>query len=67
MIDGVVKWLNATKGYGFIEVDGQDDVFVHITAVEASGIQIAENSKVSFEKEQGKNGKYSAVNLQLRD
>jgi CspA family cold shock protein len=67
MIDGVVKWFNATKGYGFIEVDGQDDVFVHITAVEASGIQIAENSKVSFEKEQGKNGKYSAVNLQLRD
>ena len=57
MIDGVVKWFNATKGYGFIEVDGQDDVFVHITAVEASGIQIAENSKVSFEKEQGKNGK----------
>jgi CspA family cold shock protein len=67
MIDGVVKWFNATIGYGFIEVDGQDDVFVHITAVEASGIQIAENSKVSFEKEQGKNGKYSAVNLQLRD
>ena len=67
MIDGVVKWFNATKGYGFIEVDGQDDVFVHITAVEASGIQIAENSKVSVEKEQGKNGKYSAVNLQLRD
>ena len=67
MIDGVVKWFNATKGYGFIEVDGQDDVFVHITAVEASGIKIAENSKVSFEKEQGKNGKYSAVNLQLRD
>jgi CspA family cold shock protein len=67
MIDGVVKWFNATKGYGFIEVEGQDDVFVHITAVEASGIQIAENSKVSFEKEQGKNGKYSAVNLQLRD
>ena len=67
MIDGVVKWFNATKGYCFIEVEGQDDVFVHITAVEASGIQIAENSKVSFEKEQGKNGKYSAVNLQLRD
>mgnify|MGYP001590522655 CR=1 FL=1 len=67
MIDGLVKWFNATKGYGFIEVEGQDDVFVHITAVEASGIQIAENSKVSFEKEQGKNGKYSAVNLQLRD
>mgnify|MGYP002636382644 FL=1 len=67
MIDGVVKWFNATKGYGFIEVDGHDDVFVHITAVEASGIQIAENSKVSFENEQGKNGKYSAVNLQLRD
>ncbi|MBT5157970.1 MAG: cold-shock protein [Rhodobiaceae bacterium] len=63
MITGTVKWFNATKGYGFIAVEGEDDVFVHISAVEASGLQLKEEMKVSFEKQQGKNGKYSAVNL----
>jgi CspA family cold shock protein len=63
MITGTVKWFNATKGYGFIAVEGEDDVFVHISAVEASGLQLKEEMKVSFEKQQGTNGKYSAVNL----
>ncbi len=67
MITGTVKWFNATKGYGFIAVEGEDDVFVHISAVEASGLQLKEEMKVSFEKEQGKNGKYSAVNLTAAD
>ena len=35
MLTGTVKWFNADKGYGFIAVEGQDDVFVHITAVQA--------------------------------
>ena len=63
MITGTVKWFNATKGYGFIAVEGEDDVFVHISAVEASGLQLKEEMKVSFEKQQGKNVKYPAVNL----
>lgn len=63
MATGIVKWFNPDKGYGFIAVEGEDDVFVHITAVQASGLNLAENMKISFEKEQGKNGKWSAVNL----
>ena len=63
MITGTVKWFNADKGYGFIAVEGQDDVFVHISAVEASGLTLKEDMKVSFEKHQGNNGKFSAVNL----
>ena len=60
---GTVKWFNATKGYGFIAVEGEDDVFVHISAVQASGLDLKEDMKVSFEKQQGNNGKFSAVNL----
>lgn len=67
MITGTVKWFNSTKGFGFIAVDGEDDVFVHISAVEASGLQLKDEMKVGFEKEQGKNGKYSAVNLVAAD
>ena len=63
MLTGIVKWFNAEKGYGFIAVEGQDDVFVHISAVQASGLKLEENMKVSFEKQQGNNGKFSAVNL----
>ncbi|NBR78452.1 MAG: cold-shock protein [Alphaproteobacteria bacterium] len=63
MITGTVKWFNATKGYGFIAVEGEDDVFVHISAVQASGLDLKEDMKVSFEKQQGNNGKFSAVNL----
>ena len=63
MITGTVKWFNADKGYGFIAVEGQDDVFVHISAVQESGLTLKEDMKVSFEKQQGKNGKFLAVNL----
>ena len=63
---GTVKWFNATKGYGFIEPeDGGADVFVHITAVQASGMDgLAEGQKVSFDLEEARNGKTNAVNLQ---
>ena len=67
MINGTVKWFNADKGYGFIAVDGEDDVFVHITAVQASGIELKEDMKISFEKQQGNNGKWSAVELKAAD
>lgn len=67
MINGTVKWFNADKGYGFIAVEGENDVFVHVTAVKASGLNLVEDMKISFEKQQGDNGKWSAVNLQAAD
>ena len=67
MATGTVKWFNATKGFGFIAPDGgSKDVFVHIRAVERSGLTgLADNQKVSFELETGRDGRESAVNLQL--
>lgn len=67
MATGTVKWFNAQKGYGFIQpADGSNDVFVHISAVERSGLgSIVEGQKVSYELEQDKrSGKYSAGQLQ---
>ena len=65
MPTGTVKWFNPSKGYGFIQPeDGSKDVFVHISAVERSGIgNLREGQKVSFELERGQQGKTSAVNL----
>ena len=63
---GTVKWFNSTKGYGFIEPeDCGADVFVHITAVQASGMDgLEEGQKLSFDLEEARNGKTNAVNLQ---
>ena len=63
---GTVKWFNSTKGYGFIEPeDGGADVFVHITAVQASGMDgLEEGQKLSFDLEEARNGKTNTVNLQ---
>ena len=66
MATGTVKWFNATKGFGFIEPDegGGKDVFVHISAVERSGLTgLKDNQKVSFDIESGRDGRDSAVNL----
>ena len=63
---GTVKWFNSTKGFGFIEPEsGGADVFVRITAVQASGLDgLEEGQKVSFDLEEARNGKTNAVNLQ---
>lgn len=64
---GTVKWFNTQKGYGFIQPDnGGRDVFVHVTAVERSGLgSLQEGQKVSFELQRDqRSGKDSAANLQ---
>lgn len=65
MSSGTVKWFNPSKGFGFIQPeDGSKDVFVHISAVERSGIgNLVEGQKISFDLERGQQGKVSAVNL----
>ena len=66
MPTGTVKWFNATKGFGFIAPDnGGPDVFVHISAVERSGMSnLVEGQKINFEIEQDRRtGKSSAGNL----
>lgn len=67
MATGTVKWFNPTKGFGFIQPDnGGNDVFVHITAVQAAGLQgLDDNQKVSFELETGRNGKENATDIKL--
>ena len=62
---GTVKFFNADKGYGFIAPDGGgEDSFVHISAVQASGMQtLNKEQRLSYEVEIGRNGKKSAMNL----
>ena len=64
---GVVKFFNAQKGFGFVvRDDGGEDVFVHISAVERSGLTgLKDNQKVTFDIESGRDGRESAINLQL--
>ena len=67
MANGTVKWFNTTKGYGFIAPEsGGRDVFVHISAVERSGLTgLADNQKVTYDLEQGRDGRESATNISL--
>lgn len=67
MATGTVKWFNATKGYGFIEPsEGGKDAFVHISAVERSGLtSLTEGQKVEFEMVEGFKGKQNAANIKI--
>lgn len=67
MATGTVKWFNTTKGYGFIAPEGGgNDVFVHISDVERSGLTgLADDQKVTYELQEGRDGRQNAVNIQL--
>jgi cold shock protein len=68
MPSGTVKWFNMQKGYGFITPEGGgQDVFVHISAVQQSGLpELRDGQAVEFQIEPGKGGKTAATNLKLR-
>jgi CspA family cold shock protein len=65
MPTGTVKWFNTTKGFGFIEPEGGGkDVFVHISAVERSGLQsLQDGQKLTFDIEPRRDGREVAANL----
>ncbi|PRD39847.1 cold-shock protein [Gemmobacter lutimaris] len=67
MANGTVKWFNSTKGYGFIAPEGSSrDVFVHISALERSGIrQLNDGQAVTFDIEKGRDGRESATNIAI--
>ena len=67
MATGTVKWFNSQKGFGFIEPDeGGKDVFVHISAVERSGLStLQDGQKVSYEMEADRQGRMSASDLKV--
>ncbi|WP_129599637.1 cold-shock protein [Anaerophilus nitritogenes] len=61
MKTGVVKWFNSEKGFGFISVDGEDDVFVHFSAIQGDGFKtLEEGQKVEFEVVKGDRGPQAA-------
>ncbi|MCD5410681.1 MAG: cold-shock protein [Clostridiales bacterium] len=61
MKNGTVKWFNSEKGFGFISVEGEDDVFVHFSAIQADGYKsLEEGQKVEFEVVEGPRGSQAA-------
>ena len=66
MQNGKVKWFNNEKGFGFIEVEGGDDVFVHFTAIQGEGFKsLEEGQEVSFEIVEGNRGPRAANVVKL--
>jgi CspA family cold shock protein len=65
MTIGKVKWFNSAKGYGFITPDnGGDDCFVHVTAIQASGLkQLIEDQVVEYDMQEGRNGRMVACDI----
>ena len=64
MAEGKVKWFNADKGYGFIEREGGDDLFVHFSEIQVDGFKtLDEGQAVSFDEAVGQNGKKQATNV----
>lgn len=65
MATGTVKWFNTAKGFGFIQPDGGgNDIFVHISAVEAAGMTgLADNQKIEYQMVEGRDGRESAGEL----
>jgi CspA family cold shock protein len=66
MKQGTVKWFNAEKGFGFISVEGEDDVFVHFSAINSEGYKsLEEGQSVEFEVIQGAKGPQAANVVRL--
>ena len=66
MTQGTVKWFNADKGFGFIEVDGGEDVFAHFSAIQSEGFKsLEEGQKVEFSVENGQRGPQAANIVKL--
>ena len=66
MAEGKVKWFNPDKGYGFIEREGGDDLFVHFSEIQSEGFKsLDEGQAVSFEAGTGKNNKPQATNVRV--
>ncbi|MCZ2258232.1 cold-shock protein [Sporosarcina sp. G11-34] len=66
MKQGTVKWFNAEKGFGFIEIEGEDDVFVHFSAIEGDGFKsLDEGQSVEFEVVEGNRGPQAANVIKL--
>ncbi len=63
MAEGKVKWFNADKGYGFIEREGDDDLFVHISEIQGDVKNLAEGQAVSFTEATGQKGKAEATQV----
>ena len=64
MAQGKVKWFSADKGYGFIEHDGGEDLFVHFSEIQSEGFKsLDEGQSVTFEEAVGQNGKPQATNV----